>query len=105
MNPAYALRQLLLYYSDEKYRDKITSNILLNPNNAPDMWEKKALNKVIKSEKPYYEFQNDKLRYFSPFKVNKSCLKCHAFQGYRVGDIRGAISVTVDTQPFFDKHF
>lgn len=40
MNPAYALRQLLSL-SSSKYKDKITSNILLNPNNAPDEWEKK----------------------------------------------------------------
>jgi putative nucleotidyltransferase with HDIG domain/diguanylate cyclase (GGDEF)-like protein len=104
INPAYALRQLLTQSSFNKHIDKITSNILLNPNNAPDMWEKKALNKVIKSEKPYYEFKNDELRYLSPFKVNKSCLKCHAFQGYRVGDIRGAISVTIDTKPFITKY-
>ncbi|GAX87511.1 conserved hypothetical protein [Lebetimonas natsushimae] len=104
MNPAYALRQLLST-SSSKYKDKITSNILLNPNNKPDEWEKKALKIVIKNEKPYYEFKNhDYLRYMVPFKVEKSCLKCHAFQGYRVGDIRGAISVTIDAKPIFRKY-
>jgi len=107
MNPAYALRQLLTrYHYNQIYKDKITSNILLNPNNAPDKWEKKALNIVIKTEKPYYQFEDDKyVRYMYPFKVKKSCLKCHAFQGYRVGDIRGAVSVTVALKPFLDKYF
>ena len=30
----------------------------------------------------------------APLKVQESCLACHASQGYKVGDIRGGISVT-----------
>lgn len=66
---------------------------------------KKALKKVIQSEKLYYEFQdNGYLRYMIPFKVERSCLKCHAFQGYRIGDIRGAISVTINTKSIMNKY-
>lgn len=38
-----------------------------------------------------------KIRYFymAPLITKKSCLKCHAKQGYKEGDIRGGISVTV----------
>lgn len=32
--------------------------------------------------------------------VEKPCLKCHAKQGYHLGDIRGGISVTVPMEPF-----
>lgn len=31
----------------------------------------------------------------APLVTEDKCLKCHAFQGYRVGDVRGGISVTI----------
>ena len=34
-------------------------------------------------------------RYMAPLITAQSCLKCHAQPGYRVGDIRGGISVTL----------
>ncbi|MBL8429464.1 MAG: DUF3365 domain-containing protein [Dechloromonas sp.] len=34
------------------------------------------------------------LRYMAPLAVKKSCLDCHAKQGYQVGDIRGGLSVS-----------
>jgi hypothetical protein len=37
-------------------------------------------------------------RYMAPLITERSCLKCHAKQGYKVGDIRGGISVIL---PFF----
>jgi hypothetical protein len=36
----------------------------------------------------------------APLRVEKSCLSCHAEQGYREGDIRGGISVTFSYAPF-----
>jgi len=33
-------------------------------------------------------------RYMAPLKVEESCLSCHVKQGYRVGDIRGGISIS-----------
>jgi hypothetical protein len=32
--------------------------------------------------------------------VEESCMSCHAFQGYVVGDQRGGISVAVPMEPF-----
>ena len=32
-------------------------------------------------------------RYMAPLFVEQGCLKCHAVQGYKLGDIRGGISV------------
>jgi len=34
--------------------------------------------------------------------VQENCLKCHAEQGYTVGDIRGGVSVSVPLQPYLD---
>ena len=35
-------------------------------------------------------------RYLGPLRVEQGCLACHAAQGYRVGQVRGGISVTFD---------
>ena len=39
-------------------------------------------------------------RFMAPLITRQACLDCHAKQGYKVGDIRGGISVTLDTAPF-----
>jgi light-regulated signal transduction histidine kinase (bacteriophytochrome) len=37
-----------------------------------------------------------------PFVTEKSCLKCHAVQGYKEGSIRGGISIAVPLAPYYD---
>jgi diguanylate cyclase (GGDEF)-like protein len=37
-----------------------------------------------------------------PFITEKSCLKCHASQGYTEGDIRGGISVSIPMKPLWN---
>lgn len=39
-------------------------------------------------------------RLIRPFVVEGNCLKCHGEQGYRVGDIRGGISLAVPMGPY-----
>jgi len=39
------------------------------------------------------------LRYMAPLRVEEPCLKCHAEQGYKLGDIRGGISVSQSFAP------
>lgn len=108
MNPAYTLSQMMKDYS-ELYGIKghITSKILMNPKNKPDIWEEKALNIIEKSKKPFYEKKliNNKeyIRYIDPLVTQKICLKCHAFQGYKTGDIRGAVSVSIPLEEFVNK--
>jgi PAS domain S-box-containing protein len=100
MNPAYMIRQLNEYFT-EYYGvvGHITSKKLLRPENKPDEWELKALNQFetgidevsghseIKG-KPYF-------RLMQPMLIKQSCLKCHGHQGYKVGDIRGGVSVAI----------
>jgi hypothetical protein len=56
MNPAYMLRQMAGEY-DELFgvKAKITGRILLNPINAPDEWELKALDEFDKGVKEVTE--------------------------------------------------
>ncbi len=43
---------------------------------------------------PYY-------RMIRPFTTEVGCLKCHARQGYKAGDVRGGISMAVPMSPYF----
>ena len=106
MNPAYTLRQMMQQYTDEfGIKTKITSKLLLNPINKADSWETIALNKIEKVRTRYFEFIDidDKpyLRSMTPLFTKKGCLKCHAFQGYKVGDIRGGVSVAIPMEPLY----
>lgn len=106
MNPAYTLSQMMRNYS-ELYgvKAKITSKNLLNPKNAPDSWEEKALDKVEMTREPFYELDNigsiTYLRYMNPLVTKPDCLKCHAHQGYQVGDLRGGVAVSIP----LEKHY
>jgi len=110
MNGAYTLLQMMHDYKKlYGVKTHITSKKLLNPKNQPDEWETRALDNVERSRKQYYELQkiNDKeyLRLMNPLVTKKSCLKCHAFQGYRVGDIRGGVSVAIPMKSLYSDAF
>jgi len=100
MDPAYMIRQLNEYF--EKYYGvvgHITSKKLLRAENKPDAWELKALNLFEEGTEEVSEFttigENSYYRYIRPMYTKSSCLKCHSHQGYKVGDIRGGVSVSI----------
>jgi PAS domain S-box-containing protein len=103
VNPAYMTRMVfnaLRSGSSTGVISKVTSLEPINPHNAPDQWESAALRtfdqsgatqqfeKTIIDQQPY-------LRFIAPFVTETSCLNCHGHQGYKVGDIRGGISIAV----------
>lgn len=99
--PAVATKQLSKYANKfADFRFHITSDNLVNPENKPDAFEKYALEKFKNGVKEVYRIEktpNNQLvyRYMAPLYINKSCLNCHQYQGYKVGDLRGGISVYV----------
>jgi len=100
VNPAYMIRQLMGFYSDMYgVEGHLTSLKVLNPRNEPDEWEQEALHSFesgIEEAATFIKKDNEKyLRYMRPLLTEKECLECHEFQGYKEGDIRGGISVTV----------
>ena len=106
MNPAYTLSQMMKDYSKlYGVKTKITSKMLLNPKNRPDSWETVALDKIEQTSKKYIELASiqdaEYMRLMSPLVTKKTCLKCHAFQGYKVGDIRGGVSVSIPMKPLY----
>lgn len=100
-SPAMVTKELSKYAKEkELYWFNITSLKLINPENAPDDFERDAL----------LEFESGRIgeqsgvekiglssfyRYIAPLYIEEPCLQCHSQQGYKIGDVRGAISVSV----------
>ncbi len=100
MNPAYMVRQLNEDFSQNYgIGGHITSLRPLRPENAPDPWEKTALEKFENGITEFHQFTEidgkPYLRLMKPILVEKPCLKCHAQQGYALGDIRGGVGVSL----------
>ncbi|CAK8713977.1 HAMP domain-containing protein [Candidatus Electronema halotolerans] len=115
-NPALATRELAMVVEREGGRStfKVTSDNFRKEENAPDAFEKEAVSrfKADKSLEFVGQYENGRYRYARPLFVEESCLQCHgdpkdapptvlekygsekAF-GYKVGQVRGIISVTV----------
>ncbi len=100
MNPAYLFRQMVEDY-EKQYGIKghLTSLKPIRPGNRPDEWERQALLRFEAGETSVMEISYidgvEYLRLMRPEYVTKSCLNCHQTQGYKLGDIRGGISVSV----------
>ena len=69
-----------------------------------DEWEKAALNALMKGEREVGEVVTiDGVQNFllmQPFVIEKPCLKCHAGEGYGIGDVRGGITVRIPLSRF-----
>ena len=109
INPAWMTRQIS-EISNKKgsYHYKITSLKPINPSNKADIFETKALNyfEQHKTSKYFYEFDTkDKaFNFMGVLITQESCLKCHAFQGYQLGDIRGGIRVSVPISMYLQQN-
>lgn len=106
MNPAYMTRQVHdIGHMQYGHIGHITSLKPIRPENAPDAWEKKALMAFERGEGERTELSKiegqESMRMMRPMIVEARCLKCHASQGYQVGDLRGGISVSVPMAPMW----
>ena len=106
-NPATVLRLLMETQADlYGIKARITGLQYLNPGNAPDPWEKKALAVVAGTLKDYSEVTDHEgkpvVRRMQPMIMEPGCLKCHAWTGIPVGGLRGATDVAVPLEPYFE---
>ena len=107
INPAYMTRQLGEMAEDASgLRFHITSLKPIRPANAADPWETEAMRAFEaggETERIEYieRYSAGDVRvagvhrYMAPLYVKAVCLKCHENQGYRIGEVRGGISVTM----------
>ena len=99
-NPALMTREISeLAAAKGIFKFRITSLEPLNPENKPDSFEQAALMKFDQGAMEYFSYETrDKeilYRYMAPLVTRQPCLQCHEQQGYRDGDVRGGISVTI----------
>ncbi len=101
MNPAYMLRELTTEYEDTYgVKGKITGKLTLNPINKPDPWELTVLDRFEREEiKEVYEQTlidgKPFMRYMKPMFMVEGCVKCHGILGFKDGDLRGGVSVSI----------
>ena len=104
INPAYMTRLVAeLAEQTSGTRFHITSSNPIRPGNAPSAWESTALAlfEGVNAQSEYFDYdtQGQVFYYMAPLVTEQSCLACHAKQGYKVGDVRGGISITFNARP------
>ena len=106
VNPAYMARQVNQMAADiHGSQGHITSLNPIRPGNMPDPWETIALKSFEGGVKEVSSVEKiaggEYMRLMRPFITEKACLKCHASQGYKEGDVRGGISVSIPMAPLW----
>lgn len=110
MNPAYIMSQMTKEF-DALYgiKGKITGQILLNPANKPDSWELKSLKLFDTGVKEVIEpaEMNGQpyLRLMRPMVMKEGCVQCHGHLGFKEGDIRGGVSISIPLTRYYDSAF
>ena len=102
INPAYMTRQISeLASARNQIQFHITSLKPIRPGNAATQWETVALREFLSGTDEYYDRGESEaeakryFRYMAPLWTERSCLGCHAKQGYSEGELRRGISVTI----------
>ena len=96
------------FSEDEGSITRITSLQPLRQENIPDSWEEKVLKtfKKGKAESLLFVLGNNEphLRYMKVLVAEAPCLICHGRQGYREGDVLGAISLNLSLADLLAGH-
>jgi diguanylate cyclase (GGDEF)-like protein len=100
INPALMTRQIgEIAMLEEGIQFHITSLNPIRPMNEATPVEKEFLQSFEQGKKEDGAFMEEHgrqvFKYMAPLITEKSCLNCHAKQGYKEGDIRGGISVSL----------
>ncbi len=99
INPAYMTRLIgSMSAEDGGVSFHLTSLRPIQPANGADPWETRSLEAFERGVRETTAIEagpdGPLLRYMAPLQVQESCMGCHAKQGYKVGDIRGGLSVS-----------
>lgn len=105
VNASYMVRQVAAIAGEQRGAvSHPTSLKPLRPQNAPDEMEARALRKIEAGAKTVEWRQTLRgvphLRVMRAYVVEESCMRCHAHQGYKVGDIRGGMTTSVSLPTF-----
>ncbi len=106
VNGAYMTREVHELANDMfGARAHITSLNPVRELNAPDEWERRALETFEKGAKEAAALDDKDgksyFRFMRPLVTDDNCMKCHRKHGYKVGDVRGGISVSIPMAPLW----
>lgn len=110
-NPALVTRELseLSDVFGGNFSFHMASKNYINPYNQPDSFEFKALiyfEDTLRSSHAQEFYREEEIngepyfRYFAPLYMQESCVSCHSAQGYKVGDLRGGVSILISTSAY-----
>lgn len=106
LNPATLLHQVTARHAQATgAQGRLTALRYLNPQNAPDAWERNQLEAFTRGERQE-AWQRDvaagqpQLRYLRAISMQTACLQCHDKLGFKVGDVRGAIEIRLPLAPY-----
>lgn len=103
-NPALMTREISELLVDRNGLSfRLTSLSPVNPDNAPDDWETASLREFTDDDDAPRDavVKTDAgrvYRYIVPLRIDQRCLTCHKVRGEEIGDLRGAISVSIPLQ-------
>ncbi|HEX8963686.1 MAG TPA: response regulator [Rhodocyclaceae bacterium] len=86
-------------------RERLTSQQLHNPANAPDDWEVKALKSLkdgtpVAAETTTGRNGHGLMRLMIPMRMDKECLECHRDTLIPVGGLRGGAAISIDLNTY-----
>ncbi|MEW7999292.1 MAG: ATP-binding protein [Candidatus Thiodiazotropha endolucinida] len=103
-DPAVFKKQVM-----EDIHYKTVSAQPVNPENMAEAWEMEALSQLENGTgyvfQPFLDQAQGYFRYIGPVFMQEQCIQCHGYEGKKVGDLRGGISVKVMAQPIMDSQF
>jgi len=104
LNPAYMTRQIS-HVAEQKSptRFHLTALNPINPENAPDQWEREVFNSLDKGNE-FFELVTmpggeQSFRYLSLLYLEQPCMECHERFGDTLGGSCGGISVSIPAEP------
>lgn len=104
INSDWMTSQLSELAKKNDYSFRITSFNSLNPLNTPNNFEKQALKFMEEKNKTEFFIFNEEeqsFKYMGALITEESCIQCHFEQGYKVGDIEGGISISINLGEYF----
>ncbi len=105
LNPAFILREMTAEFEQATgIKGRLTAKQVFNLENKADAWEQAAIARFEQGiEEVIEETEIDGapyLRFMKPVYVNKECIHCHGDLGFKEGDLRGGMSVSVPLTPY-----
>lgn len=95
-------------FSDNKIVVRVVSLSPKSQKGVADEFEKRALVKFKQGQKELFAKDtingDEFFRYVFPLRIKKDCLKCHYSEGYKIGDIKGAYSISI-LNSSYEKYF